>query len=149
MATGSFPGAKSGELKGNDLAIEHGNQPADGAHKALARLLPIHIFWPVESGNLFWKKFRENFGSWASFFRDLCGKVFALWCSDFLQLFDIHASFFGEGVGRRSRLAVLESDRHRWPRCLFGDIGLRGRNARGNQRQPSWRVETLNDVRRR
>src|SRR5690242_17900438 len=144
MTTRSFPRTKAIKFKWNDLLIEHRHQPAHRAHKTFARLAPVHIFRPVERTDFFWQKFCKNFGGSSALLCNLCGKVFAVRSCNFFQLCNINASFFGEGMSRRSRLAIFECDTDRRPGELFRNIWLRCRYARSNQRQTAWSVKAFN-----
>ena len=89
----------------------------------------------------FGKSFGKNFRRAATLLRDLGREVFALRSSNSFQLGNVDASFLGEGVGRRSGLAILICDVDRRSGNLLDDVGLRGGNAGGQDRKAPRSVE--------
>ena len=141
MSARLVAGANAIKLQRDDLAVEHGHQPAHRAHEALAGLAPVHILGPVNGCDLFGQGFGENFSGRAPLLADYRGQVFALRSCDALQLGDIDAGFFGEGMRGRSGLAIFERNRDRWAGLFLDDRRLGGWNIRRQHRQAARRIE--------
>ncbi len=141
MSARLVSGANAIELQRDDVAIEHGHQPAHRTHEALAGLAPVHVLRPVNGCDLFGQGLGQNFSGRAPLLPDYRGQVLALRSCDALQLGDLHAGFFCEGVRGRSGLAIFERNRDRWAGLFLDDLWLDGRNIRRQHRQAARRIE--------
>ncbi len=131
MSTRLLPCLNAIELERNRLSIEHRDQPPHRTHEALGRLAPVHILRPVDGGEFLRQKLGKNLRRAATLLRDLGREVFALRSSNSFQVGNVDASLLGEGVGRRSGLAIFVCDVDGRSSNLLDHVGLRGGNAGG------------------
>ncbi len=129
MAFAGVAGGDASEFDGDDLVVEEGDHPADGADEALGGFAaPVHALGPVDSGDFLGQQFGQDFAGGAAFLLDGGGEVFALGVGDFFQRGDGDSGLSGEGFGGRSGHAILKGNLEGWAGKLLLHIGLLGRD---------------------
>src|SRR6185437_16558729 len=141
MSARLVAGANSVELQRDDLLIEHGHQPAHRTHEALAGLTPVHVLRPVNGCDLFGQGPGQNLSRGTTLLPDYRGQVLALRSGDALQLRDLHAGLFCEGMRGGSGLPIFESNRDRWTGLFLDDLWLDDWNICRQHRQAARRIE--------
>ena len=112
MAVGEVRGVDSGKFDGDDGVVEQGEQPLDRADEALGLAgAPVHVLSASRARRVLSgvarRGFRTPYGLCA---QQLLETYSPLGVVNFLKSGDIDSSFFREGMGGRSGLAVFEGD---------------------------------------
>ena len=147
MPARPIAGAHSGKFQREDLAIEHGHQPAHRTHEPLRRAAaPIHVLRPINGADDPRQGLSDYFRCRLPFARDVRGQIFALRRLNFLQLRNRHACFLRKcfRCGRWPAIAIRNLGRR--PLQHFFFVGLPRAHSRYQQSQPSGGCE---DIRRR
>ena len=119
-------GGDAAELKGNDLVVEQGDEPADGTDEALGLAwTPVHALGPVEGGDFLGDEFGEEVERGPAFFDHVGGKILALGRGGLGELSQRDSGFLGEGDGGLSGLAVFVGVGGGGSQKLFGNVRLR------------------------